>query len=301
MASDEFHAIVAYLRDNLDLGAPDRSPEELRESMSGGNALLTPPDGVTITSSTVGGIDGLWHRPDRAPHADDTAVLYLHGGGYVIGSPDTHRSLTARIALALGAAVFSADYRLAPEHPHPAASDDAVAAYHGLLDAGYAPDRIAIAGDSAGGGLTIATLVLLRDSGVPLPAAAVPISPWTDLSLSGDTMHTLADVDPMVSEPGLRRMAEWFLAGTDPRDPVASPLFAEPAGLPPMFVMVGEAETLLDDSRRFAQRAQDAGVDCTLEVYPEMIHVFPAFAGIVPEGDAAVDDIARFLHKHLGI
>jgi acetyl esterase/lipase len=301
MASEAFHAIVDYLRSNLELDAPDRSPEELRAAMQGDSSLLPPLPGVTVDERTIGGVTGLWHRPDGAARADDTVVLYLHGGGYVIGSPDTHRNLTTRLALALGAAVFSADYRLAPEHPHPAASDDAVAAYTGLLDAGFAPDHIAIAGDSAGGGLTIATLMLLRDRGVPLPVAAVPISPWTDLSLSGDTMRTLADVDPMVSEAGLRRMAEWFLAGTDARDPIASPLFADPQGLPPLFVMVGECETLLDDSRGFADRAQQAGVDCRLEVYPEMIHVFPAFAGITPEGDAGVDDIAEFLRKHLAL
>ncbi|HEY1740931.1 MAG TPA: alpha/beta hydrolase [Acidimicrobiia bacterium] len=301
MASEAFTAIVDYLRTSLELDAPDRSPEELRASMNTENSVLAPPAGVTIDERMIGGVPGLWHRPDGAAHADDTVVLYLHGGGYVIGSPDTHRNLTARLALALGAAVFSADYRLAPEHPHPAASDDAVAAYKGLLDAGFTADRIAIAGDSAGGGLTIATLMLLRDCGVPLPAAAVPISPWTDLSLSGDTMRTLAHVDPMVSEAGLRRMADWFLAGTDARDPIASPLFADPQGLPPLFVIVGECETLLDDSRVFADRALQAGVDCRLEVYPEMIHVFPAFAGITPEGDAGVEAMAEFLRKHLAL
>jgi acetyl esterase/lipase len=299
VASDAFQAVVAFLRDNVDLDEADRTPDELRASMSGESSLLAPPAGVTIEAGTVNGVGGLWNRPDSG--ADDAAVLYLHGGGYVIGSPDTHRNLTARLALALGCPVFSADYRLAPEHPHPAASDDAVAAYRGLLDAGFAPQRLAIAGDSAGGGLTIATLVLLRDAGVPLPAAAVPISPWTDLSLSGETMRTLADADPMCTEPGLRRMAGWFLAGADERDPIASPLFAELSGLPPMFVLVGEIETLLDDARRFAERALAAGVDCNLEVYPEMVHVFPAFAGIVPEADAAVDDIASFLRKQLSL
>ncbi|HEY1739780.1 MAG TPA: alpha/beta hydrolase [Acidimicrobiia bacterium] len=301
MASEAFRAIVDYLRADRELDASDRSIEEMRASMEAATSVLAPPPGVTIEAGTVGGVAGMWHRPDRAARADDTVVLYLHGGGYVTGSPATHRNLTARLALAVGASVFSADYRLGPEHPHPAASDDAVAAYKGLLDAGFAPDRIAIAGDSAGGGLTIATLVLLRDRGVPLPVAAVPISPWTDLSLSGDTMRTLADADPMVSEAGLRRMADWFLAGADARDPIASPLFADPQGLPPLFVMVGEVETLLDDSRRFAARAQDAGVDCRLDVYPEMIHVFPAFAGVTPEGDVGVDDMAEFLRKHLAL
>ncbi len=299
MASEGFTAIVAYLRENLDLSAPGRTPQELRDAMSGGNALLSPPVGVAFETATVGGVPGLWNHPDGG--ATDAALLYLHGGGYVIGSPDTHRNLTARLALALGCSVFSADYRLGPEHPHPAAVHDSVAAYRALLDAGFAPQRLAIAGDSAGGGLTLATLVALRDGGVALPAAAVAISPWTDLTLSGESMQTMAAADPMVTEPGLQRMAEWFLDGGDPRDPLASPLFAELEGLPPLFVLVGEVETLLDDARRFDERASAAGVDCTLEVYPEMVHVFPAFAGLFPEADAAIDDIAAFLRKQLAL
>ncbi len=309
MASEAFHAVVAFISDALDLDNPDASPEELRAGMSAGDAAFVPPPGVTFEPVTIASgsgssrstapVSALWVRPDGG---DPTAtLLYFHGGGYVIGSPDTHRNITGRLALALGCPVLSVDYRLAPEHPYPAAVDDAVGAYEFLLDRGVAPERIAVAGDSAGGGLTLALLLALRDAEIPLPAAGAPISPWTDLSLSGASMQTKAEVDPMVTEAGLRRMADWYLAGHDPLDPLASPLFGDLAGLPPLLVHVGDSETLLDDSVRLHERAQAAGVDCTLEVFPEMIHVFHAFVGLFPEADAAVAELAAFVRGHLAL
>ena len=193
------------------------------------------------------------------------------------------------------------DYRLGPEHPYPAAVDDALTAYEWLLDAGFEPDRIVVAGDSAGGGLTLATLLALRDRGRPLPALGVPISPWTDLTLSGESMTSMAEHDPMVTRHGLQRMADWYVGGADPKAPLVSPLFADLAGLPPLLIHVGELETLRDDAIRFAERAIAAGVDVTLEVWPEMIHVWHVFGPDVPESEAGVARIAQFIAERLGL
>jgi monoterpene epsilon-lactone hydrolase len=198
-----------------------------------------------------------------------------------------------------GTAALNVDYRLAPEHPHPAAVNDSVAAYQWLLDQGYAPHNIAIAGDSAGGGLTLATLLALRDRGLPLPAAAVPLSPWVDLEGTGDTMKTHADRDLLVNEVGLKAMADLFLSGGDAHDPLAAPLHGDLRGLPPLYIQVGDDETLLDDSRRFAAKAKAAGVDVRLDVFPEMQHVFQMGAGNVPEADDAVSRIGAYLRGRL--
>ena len=196
-------------------------------------------------------------RPDAG--ATDAAVLYLHGGGYCIGSLDSHRGLGGRLALATGSTVAMLDYRLAPEHPFPAAVDDAVAAYRDLLSLGIRPDRLAIAGDSAGGGLTVATLLALRGSGEPLPAAAVCLSPWTDLTQSSTAYRNLADVDPMVSKAGLDLMSGAYLDGVDPRTELASPLFAADfGGLPPVRIEVGEYEVLIDDATGLAERMRES-------------------------------------------
>ncbi len=298
MASEAFEVVVGFLRE-ADLLGGGKSPEELRAAMNATSTAAPLPDGVTREPVDVGGVPAEWTR--TADAAADAALLYLHGGGYVIGSPATHRNLCVSLATELGAPVLSIDYRLAPEHPHPAAVDDATAAYRWLLDEGFAPDRLAIAGDSAGGGLTIATLLKLRDEGVPLPAAAAPISPWVDIAMTGDTMRTLADDDPLVNPAGLRNLAGWFIGDGDALDPYASPLYADLAGLPPLLIHVGEVETLLDDARRIHDRLLAAGVDSTLVVFPEMVHVFHAFVGIVPEAADAIAQIGRYLRGHLGV
>ncbi len=225
--------------------------------------------------------------------------MYLHGGAYQLGSPATLRHLVAMLAAAAQAQALSVDYRLAPEHPFPAAVDDAVAAYRWLLAAGRDPASVAIAGDSAGGGLTLATLVALRDAGDPLPAAAVAISPWTDLALTGESLRTRAGADVMVKPAGMPESAALYLTGTDPRHPYASPLYADLRALPPLLIQVGDAEVILDDSTRFAARARTAGVDVTLEIWDEMPHVFQAFAGLLPEADQAVARIGSWLCEHV--
>jgi acetyl esterase/lipase len=258
------------------------------------------PEGVTGTPVDVDGTPAEWVADEGA--VADAVVLYLHGGGYVAGSVDSHRNLLGHLARAMGCRVLAIEYRLAPEHPHPAAVEDATAAYRWLVSQGIDPGRIVIAGDSAGGGLTVATLVALRDAGDPLPAAAVPISPWVDMEGTGDSITSRAEVDPMVSGAALRNIAGLFLGDDgDPRDPLAAPLHADLTGLPPLLVHVGDHEVLLDDANRLAANAEQAGVDVTLEVWPEMTHVWHFSAGYVPEADAAIARIAEFARPLVGL
>ncbi|RJP72422.1 MAG: alpha/beta hydrolase [Candidatus Abyssobacteria bacterium SURF_17] len=235
-----------------------------------------------------------------APEASNRGtILYLHGGGYVVGSLNTHREMISRISRAAATRCLAIEYRLAPENPFPAAVEDAVAAYRWLLSSGVEPKRIVIAGDSAGGGLTVATLVALRDAGERLPAAAVCLSPWVDLALSGESMTSKAEVDPFVDKPSIQLMATLYLNGKDPHTPLASPLYADVRGLPPMLIQVGTAEVLLDDSTRLAERAQAAGVDVTLEPSEHMVHVWHYFGTAFPEIAEAVERIGNFIQRHV--
>ena len=255
------------------------------------------PGDVKVERVTARSVPAEWlTTPADSP---DAAVLYLHGGGYVIGSPRSHRHLAAAIGAAAEAAVLLPDYRLAPEHPFPAALDDAVIAYRWLLEKNVAPQRIVIAGDSAGGGLTVATLLALRDAGAPMPAAGVCISPWVDLSCSLPTHTTRAAVDPIVTREGVGAMATAYLAGQDPKTPLASPLFADLRGLPPLLIHVGDDEVLLDDSLELADRARKAGVDVTLDVRPQMIHVWHWFFPMLDEGQQAIDRIGEFVRARV--
>jgi acetyl esterase/lipase len=245
---------------------------------------------------TANGVKSEWVS---APDADPgRAILYLHGGGYVIGSINTHRSLAARLSRAAKARVLVIDYRLAPEHPHPAAVDDSVAAYRWMLAQGLKPSRIAVAGDSAGGGLTAATLVAIRDAKLPLPAAAALLSPWVDMEAIGESMTTNDSVDPIVHKEGLLDMAKAYLGGQNPRTPLAAPLYADLAGLPPLLIQVGTSETLLDDASRLAERAKKAGVNVTYEPWQKMIHVWHLFASMLDEGQQAIDKVGAFVRKH---
>ena len=255
----------------------------------------TPPE-VKVERVNAPTAPAEWLRPPSA--APGRVVLYLHGGGYVIGSPRSHRHLAAAIAGAAGASALLLDYRLAPEHPYPAAVEDATAAYRWLLDQAIAPGHIVIAGDSAGGGLTVATLLALREARVPLPAAGVCISPWVDLTCGGASYATKADADPIVRRAGVEEMAQAYLGATPPRTPLASPLFADLRGLPPLLIHVGTDEVLLDDAVQLADRAKAAGVDATLEVYHRMIHVWHWFLPMLDEAQTAVDGIGRFVRRH---
>jgi epsilon-lactone hydrolase len=294
--SRELATLVELLRQPSPIAGDD--VESLRAGMEAATAAFTIPDDVRFEPVDAGGVPAEW---TAAPGArEDRALVYLHGGAYCLGGIATHRGLAARLSRLARLSVLNVDYRLAPEHPHPAAVLDAVAAVRWVYDAGLAPSRVAVGGDSAGGGLALATLVALRDAGHALPAAGVCLSPWTDLSGSGESMRTRADLDPLVDAATLARLAAEYLAGRDPRTPLASPLFADLRGLPPLLVHVGTAEILLDDATRLAERARDVGVEVQLEVWDEMIHVWHAFADMLPEGEQALEGIADFLDKRLG-
>ena len=300
MASKQFDKF----RQLLDANRPpdDRvNVESMRTNINAIGGRLG--DGVSGTPDQVGGIPGEWIVDDSADADRGAVLLYLHGGGYVAGSVDSHRNLLGHLATAMGCALFAADYRLAPEHPHPAPVEDAVAAYRGLVsDHDIEPGRIAIAGDSAGGGLTVATLLALREAGDSMPAAAVTISPWIDLEATGESATTRAAVDPMVSAGSLRLIARLFLGDDgDPHDPLAAPLHADLSGLPPMLVQVGDAEVLLDDANRLAAGIEAAGGEAILEVWPEMVHVWHGSAGYVPESDEAIARIGEYLRPRLGL
>ena len=255
----------------------------------------TPPD-VKVEHVSAPTVLAEWLRPPGAEPG--RVVLYLHGGGYVIGSPRSHRHLAAAIASAAGASALLLDYRLAPEHPFPAAVEDATAAYRWLLEQAIAPGHIVIAGDSAGGGLTVATLLALREARVPLPAAGVCISPWVDLTCGGASYGTKAEVDPIVRRASVEEMARAYLGATPARTPLASPLFGDLGGLPPLLIHVGRDEVLLDDAVQLAERAKAAGVDTTLEVYERMIHVWHWFLPMLDEAQSAVEAIGRFVRRH---
>jgi phosphinothricin tripeptide acetyl hydrolase len=239
-----------------------------------------------------------WLRPPGA--VAGRVVLYLHGGGYVIGSPRSHRHLAAAIARAAGTPALLPDYRLAPEHPFPAALEDAVAAYEWLLARGIAPERIVVAGDSAGGGLTVATLLALRDRGLPTPGGGVCISPWVDLTCSGGSYATKAAADPIVLRQSVAMMAQAYAGTGDFKAPLVSPLFADLRRLPPLLVQVGSDEVLLDDARGLAERARAAGVDVRFEEWPAMVHVWPWFLGMLDEAERAVGVIGEFVRARLG-
>jgi len=294
MASEELQTIIGMLRARTMSGEP--SVAEMRAGIEMLVNVFALPSDVTREPVDAGGVAAEWISTPGA--VADRVILYLHGGGYVIGSINTHRELASRMSRAAAARVLLIDYRLAPEHPHPAAVEDAVAAYRWLLSTGVSASRCAIGGDSAGGGLTVATLVALRDRGVPLPAAGVCLSPWVDLEGSGESMTTKAAVDPMVQRDGLRRMAEMYLAGQPPRTPLAAPLYADLSGLPPLLIQVGTAETLLDDSTRLAERARKAAVEVHLDPWEDMIHVWQAFP-MLPEAQQAVERIGAFVRQRV--
>jgi acetyl esterase/lipase len=295
VASEQLMNVIAALRAQPVVDEP--TVEDMRAGIEAFIGVVPLPEDVTFEPIDVDGVPAEWVAAPNA--AADKALLYLHGGGYAIGSIRTHRNLAANVSRATGTRVLLIDYRLAPEHPHPAAVDDAVTAWRWLLAQGLAPERMAISGDSAGGGLTVATLVALRDAGAPLPACAVPISPWVELEAVSESWTTRAEADPMVGIDGLKLMADWYLNGQDARTPLAAPLHAELRGLPPMLVQVGDAEVLLDDSTRLVDKARAAGVDATCEVIPEGIHVLHAFAPLVPEANDAIDRLGEFVRRHL--
>ena len=272
--------VVEYLRSKLELSQFVRS-------------LITQP--VDAQPVSEGLVKGEWLQVPDDPRE---TVYYLHGGGYVACSPKTHRPFTAALSRAANARVFALDYRLAPEHRFPAAVEDAVAGYRWLLDQGVAPQEIVIGGDSAGGGLAMATLVALRDAGERLPRAAFVLSPWTDLAVTGRSLNTNDQSDPIFYGDAIRRMAPVYVGDASPRDPLVSPIYADLSKLPPLLIYVSDTEVLLDDSVRLADRAKQCGVSVDLRVWSGLPHAWPLGAAFgLPEARQALDEIAQFILK----
>lgn len=293
MASWQAHALTQFLKFqfkrkmklDIDIAQARTAMESFKHKV---------PSGIRSQRAVVGGIPGEWLRP--AP-ATDATLLYLHGGAYFACSALTHRPITAGFAQR-GLQVFAAEYRLAPEHPFPAAIDDAVAAYRGLIASGISASNLTIAGDSAGGGLALATLLALRDAGDALPAAAVLFSPWTDLAATGPSLVINSRRDAMFSGEGVDAAGQVYLNGADPRHPLASPVYAEMHGLPPLLLHTGSYETLLDDSTRVVERARQAGASVQFRTWPVVPHVWQLF-GFLPEAKQSLDAAALFLRQAL--
>jgi monoterpene epsilon-lactone hydrolase len=294
MASSELQVIIDAFRSRPNMA--DLSIEEQRAQMESNLTQFELPTDVHCEPIDAGGIPAEWITTPGVN--TERVICYLHGGGYVLGSINTHRELASRLSRAAKARVLILDYRLAPENPFPAALDDSTAAYRWLLSVGVNPARLVIAGESAGGGLTVATLVALRDAGEPLPAAGICLSPWVDLECLGESMVTKAEIDPVVTRDLVLALAKAYLGDTDPCTPLASPLYADLTGLPPLLIQVGTAECLFDDAMRLADRARAAGVDVTLEPWDDMIHMWHMFAAILPEGQQAIDRIGEFIREH---
>lgn len=295
MPSQQFDRFLTLVRrhpvpDRLDVAAT-------RERMDRAGGSM--PDGIVGAPTSILGLRAEWI--EAAGAIRDHAILYFHGGGFVSGSIDSHRNLTGHLAAATGFRTLALDYRLAPEHPHPAPVTDAVRAYAWLLGCGFVSERVIIAGDSAGGALAVSCVHEARKVGMPLPAGVVLMSPLTDLEGRGRSMITRASADPMVSRALLMEMIDCFIADGDRRDPAASPLHCDLHGFPPMLVQVGEAEVLLDDATRLVALAEASEVDVTLQIWTDMTHVFQFGAGHFPEADAAIGHIAEFCRRHTGL
>jgi acetyl esterase/lipase len=296
MASPQLDAIKQMLK-GRPVERADLSPQDARAGFEMMTQVLQVKDETKREAVSANGVPGEWITNDAS--TDAVTLYYLHGGGYSIGSVNTHATMVSQIARAAKARALSMDYRLAPEHPFPAALDDALAGYGWLLAQGIDSKRIVIGGDSAGGGLAAATLVALRDAGDPLPGAAVLLSPWTDLAGTGESMQTRAELDPMIpAMEGVSPMALWYTGDRPATDPLISPLYADLHGLPPLLIHVGDHEVLLSDSTRFAEKAEAAGVDVTLKVWDEMIHVFQFFP-MLPEGQQAIAEIGEWVKSKI--
>ncbi len=295
MSAEQRETLDAILRQSAFPAGSDVSEQRrlLRELLS----AQPLPAGVTVTAAALGGVPAAQITVDGVEPRH--IVLYFHGGVYVLGDAFQAAGLAAQVGRRTASTVFSVDYRLAPEHPYPAAVDDALAAYQALLQGGTAPPDIAFAGESAGAGLAIATLVNARDHGLPLPAAAYLMSPYADLTLAGTTMQTKRDADPLLSPEALQARVTDYTAGHDAALGLISPVFADLSGLPPLIIQVGTHEVLLDDAVRLARQAATADVEVTLDITPQVPHVFQAYYPILDEATAALDRAGQLLSAHL--
>lgn len=289
---------LAAIRVMLAAGQRPTDVAGRRQRLDTLTARYEMPADVVVEGVDADGVRAEW---TATPTADPTRVImFLHGGGYVSGSIQSHRHMIAQAGREAGCRTLALAYRLAPEHPFPAALEDALTGYRFLLSQGFRPENIVIAGESAGGGLTIATLVSLREAGTALPACAWCNSPWTDLEMSGATMQTKAAVDPLIQRPYLQELAAAYLNGRDPRMPMASPIHADLRGLPPLLIQVGSDETLLDDAIRLAGVAAAADLRTTLQVWPKMIHAWHLFYAQLADGRRALAEVGAFVPATLG-
>jgi len=254
--------------------------------------------GVAVRKDSIAGLHAEWLTPDGA--AENRLLLYWHGGGYVMGSCRSHRPFVSQLAREAGIRALLPEYRLAPEHPFPAAIEDAVGVYRSLLEQGHEPANIAVAGDSAGGGISVAMLLSLRDAGDPLPGAMVLLSPLLDLSAQGDSMLTRVGQDPWFSPDVVLQVARHYRGDADPMNPLVSPVFADASGLPPTLIQVGNDEILLSDSERFAENMRASGGQVDIDVWPGMWHVWQMFIGLMPESRRAVERLGRFIGESTG-
>ena len=297
MSAAQLEVIIKDVQDCFSQWTPETTLDQMRKDWDEVFTKRPCTVGAKRENVDAGGVPAV--RVTAAGAASDRAILFLHGGGYVFGSPRSHNDLGEYLSSSAKAQVFLLDYRLAPEHPFPAPVEDATAAYRWLLKSGFKPERIAISGDSAGGGLCVATLMAIRDQKLPMPACAVPLSPWADLECTSETFVTKAAVDPMVQREMTSKLAGMYAPGKL-NDPLVSPLNGDFKGLPPMLIQVGDRETLLGDSLRMEALAKKAGVPVKLEVEPGQIHVFQIFASRLDEGVAAIDRMGRFIIGHTG-
>ena len=287
---------VAALKAN-----PEMPLDELRHMFEQWGRITGEPGGVDYIETDAGGVPAMWAAPKNC--AEDRVLLCAHGGGYMAGSMYTHRKVYAHVAKAIGCRALIVDYGRAPENVHPGPVNDMARSYKWLLDQGIRPDHVALIGDSAGGGLAVTTILRAREQGLPLPAATMPLSPWLDMEATGETFETNAAKDLLVTRdhhPGLWP-ARFSAKAGNRQDPLANPLHADLKGFPPIYIQTGADETLLDDSRKLADLARKSGVEVTLEIVPEMQHVFQFLAGTAPEGDAAIRRLADWVRPKLGL
>ncbi|MFX1374703.1 MAG: alpha/beta hydrolase [Promethearchaeota archaeon] len=297
MVSKEMERIISILKQFLgEVSEP--SVKVLRDGFEQIGKMFKIPKDAKCEPLDAAGVPAEWISVPES--INDRVLLYFHGGGYVSGSINSHREYCVRLARASKTKVLLINYRLAPEHRFPAALEDATKVYDWLISSeGIKPKNIVIAGESAGGGLTIATLLKLRDDNKELPIVGIPLSPFLDLEVTGESVKTKAELDPMSTEAMLKFCAEQYLGERDKKNPLASPLYADLKNLPPLYIQVGTAEILMDDATRFADLAKAAGVDVLLEIWDDMIHMFQMFASMAPEGQEAIDKIGEFILKSL--
>ncbi|MHA1194339.1 MAG: alpha/beta hydrolase [Promethearchaeota archaeon] len=297
MVSKGMERVIKLLENEANTVIKNRL-EESRKGLEQLASLVKLPKDVNLEHIDINGMAAVWIS---SPGFDsDKVVLYFHGGGYIEGSLNSHQDLAMRIGRAAKARVLLIDYRLAPEDPFPAAVEDAVKSYKWLIEnQKIVPNKIVIAGDSAGGGLTLVTLIKLRDDNINLPAAGVCLSPWTDVALTSESLIRNGKVDPFLKFYDIAFMADLYVGDNDPKNPYISPLYADLHDLPPILIQVGTAEIIEDDSVRFAEKAKKAGVDVKLEVFDDMIHVFQAFADWAPEGQDGIDKIGTYIQEKM--